>query len=244
MHAWLLVLVAGVLSCTGGQPSARKETSVEAPDVIMVSSPAFRDGEPIPARFTCDGAGDAPPLAWAGVPEDAAAVSLVVDDPDAPRGTFALGRARPAPRRRGPARGNRARRRSPGEELRGTAVVLRPVSSQRDTSLQVHGVRAVEAHGTARRGRPRHGAAGGAVGRESEGPVGRHLRTPALRATAPSTARRSRSPWLGHAAACWQASLPAPCRAVRRRVPAARRLAPAPCRVSLSEGPGGADEHF
>ena len=46
---------------------------------------------------------------------------------------------------------------------------------------------------------------------------------PALRATAPSTARRSRSPWLGHAAACWQASL-RPCRAVRRRVPAARRL--------------------
>lgn len=88
MHGWLLVLVAGVMSCTGGQPFARKETSVEAPDVIMVSSPAFRDGEPIPARFTCDGAGDAPPLAWAGVPEDAAAVSLVVDDPDAPRGTF------------------------------------------------------------------------------------------------------------------------------------------------------------
>jgi Raf kinase inhibitor-like YbhB/YbcL family protein len=29
-----------------------------------------------------------PPLAWSGVPNDAAAVALVVDDPDAPSGTF------------------------------------------------------------------------------------------------------------------------------------------------------------
>lgn len=61
---------------------------MEAPEVITVSSPAFRNGEPIPARFTCDGEGEAPPLAWTGVPEDAEALSLVVDDPDAPRGTF------------------------------------------------------------------------------------------------------------------------------------------------------------
>lgn len=61
---------------------------MEAPDVITVSSPAFRDGQPIPARFTCDGAGEAPPLVWSGVPDGAAALSLVVDDPDAPRGTF------------------------------------------------------------------------------------------------------------------------------------------------------------
>jgi Raf kinase inhibitor-like YbhB/YbcL family protein len=58
------------------------------PDSITVTSPAFRDGQPIPTRFTCDGANVSPPLAWRGVPPAAKAVALVVDDPDAPRGTF------------------------------------------------------------------------------------------------------------------------------------------------------------
>lgn len=61
---------------------------VHAPDVITVSSPAFREGHPIPARFTCDGHGQSPPLAWDDVPAEAAALALVVDDPDAPRRTF------------------------------------------------------------------------------------------------------------------------------------------------------------
>jgi Raf kinase inhibitor-like YbhB/YbcL family protein len=56
--------------------------------MITVTSSAFGDGQPIPARFTCDGAGVSPPLAWQGVPPDAQALALVVDDPDAPRGTF------------------------------------------------------------------------------------------------------------------------------------------------------------
>ena len=61
---------------------------MHAPDVITVSSPAFREGHSIPARFTCDGDGQSPPLAWDGVPAAAAALALVVDDPDAPRRTF------------------------------------------------------------------------------------------------------------------------------------------------------------
>ena len=58
------------------------------PDTISVTSSAFQDGQPIPARFTCDGDNVSPPLAWQGVPSNAKAVALVVDDPDAPRGTF------------------------------------------------------------------------------------------------------------------------------------------------------------
>jgi Raf kinase inhibitor-like YbhB/YbcL family protein len=58
------------------------------PDAITVTSPAFEDGQPIPARFSCDGDNVSPPLAWLGVPSEAKAVALVVDDPDAPRGTF------------------------------------------------------------------------------------------------------------------------------------------------------------
>ena len=83
---WLLVLVTAATACEGS--SIREETVVHAPDVITVSSPAFREGHSIPARFTCDGDGQSPPLDWQGVPTDAAALALVVDDPDAPRKTF------------------------------------------------------------------------------------------------------------------------------------------------------------
>lgn len=58
------------------------------PERMTVTSTAFGDGAPIPRQFTCDGNGGPPPLTWEGVPKDAAALALVVDDPDAPRGTF------------------------------------------------------------------------------------------------------------------------------------------------------------
>lgn len=59
-----------------------------APESISVTSTAFAEGQQIPAAYTCDGAGRVPPLAWSGTPTDAAAQAIVVDDPDAPRGTF------------------------------------------------------------------------------------------------------------------------------------------------------------
>jgi Raf kinase inhibitor-like YbhB/YbcL family protein len=83
--AGVLILTA---SCGGGQPTTPKESIVTAPDVITVTSTAFREGERIPAEFTCDGRGGSPPLAWDNVPTDAVALALVVDDPDAARGTF------------------------------------------------------------------------------------------------------------------------------------------------------------
>lgn len=85
---FLAILMAGTTSCTGGQSPTTEVTPVEAPDVIRVASSAFREGQPIPEQFTCDGGGQIPPLSWDGVPEGANALALVVDDPDAPRGTF------------------------------------------------------------------------------------------------------------------------------------------------------------
>lgn len=55
---------------------------------IIVTSSAFVDGAAIPREYTCDGAGRIPPIRWEAVPDDAAALALVVDDPDAPSGTF------------------------------------------------------------------------------------------------------------------------------------------------------------
>ncbi|MCI0688571.1 MAG: YbhB/YbcL family Raf kinase inhibitor-like protein [Sporichthyaceae bacterium] len=53
-----------------------------------MTSTAFAEGEPIPSVYSCRGRDVSPPLAWSGIPSDAAALALVVDDPDAPRGTF------------------------------------------------------------------------------------------------------------------------------------------------------------
>lgn len=55
---------------------------------LEITSPAFDDGDPIPERFTCDGPDVSPPIAWRSVPEAAQSLALIVEDPDAPAGTW------------------------------------------------------------------------------------------------------------------------------------------------------------
>lgn len=55
---------------------------------LAVSSTALADGEDVPVAFTCEGEDIAPDLTWADVPADAVEIVIVVDDPDAPGGTF------------------------------------------------------------------------------------------------------------------------------------------------------------
>jgi Raf kinase inhibitor-like YbhB/YbcL family protein len=56
--------------------------------VMHVTSPAFRDGERLPKRYSCDGEDLSPPLAWSDVPEVTRSFAIFCDDPDAPGGTF------------------------------------------------------------------------------------------------------------------------------------------------------------
>lgn len=56
--------------------------------MLKLTSPAFADGGPIPRAHTCDGADVSPPLAWSGTPDGTAEFALIVDDPDAPGGSF------------------------------------------------------------------------------------------------------------------------------------------------------------
>src|SRR5437660_2180785 len=51
-------------------------------------SSSFSDQGTIPIRFTQDGDNISPELSWSGVPENAKSLALVVDDPDAPGGTY------------------------------------------------------------------------------------------------------------------------------------------------------------
>jgi Raf kinase inhibitor-like YbhB/YbcL family protein len=60
----------------------------QATPSFSLSSPAFRTGQAIPVKFTCDGADRSPPLAWSDPPQGTRSFALIVDDPDAPGGTF------------------------------------------------------------------------------------------------------------------------------------------------------------
>ena len=55
---------------------------------MKLSSAAFDEGGMLPPRFTCDGNGVSPPLAWADMPDGTAGFALLCEDPDAPSGTF------------------------------------------------------------------------------------------------------------------------------------------------------------
>ena len=55
---------------------------------MVVTSPAFGNKGFIPSRYTCDGANVNPPLNVEGAPESAKSLVLIVDDPDAPMGTW------------------------------------------------------------------------------------------------------------------------------------------------------------
>ena len=55
---------------------------------LVLTSSAFRDGEPIPVRHACDGEDLSPPLGWTGAPVETRTFALICEDPDAPRGTW------------------------------------------------------------------------------------------------------------------------------------------------------------
>lgn len=81
--ALVCAAIATVLVTTGSlmsPPEARKK--------MVLSSSAFKDGQPIPAEYTCDGKNISPQLNWSGAPANTQSLLLIVDDPDAPAGVW------------------------------------------------------------------------------------------------------------------------------------------------------------
>ena len=90
MRATALASVVLVLAACGGGGGTGTELeqgpSVGGFEFTDVSD--VTEGEPIDARFTCDGDDVAPELAWKGVPDETEQLALALEDPDAPGGTF------------------------------------------------------------------------------------------------------------------------------------------------------------
>jgi len=96
LTAPVLVTAALAVACGGGGGPSPTATPGYTPapegEAIMthiaLTSGAFQDGGSIPYRYTCNGDDVSPPLAWGDPPPGTRSFALLVDDPDAPRGTF------------------------------------------------------------------------------------------------------------------------------------------------------------
>jgi hypothetical protein len=81
-----LALLSGLTSgssAVGTPPSPQQEKGN-----MQLTSPAFKAGEPIPVKHTCDGQDVSPALTWTNVPSSTKSLALIADDPDAPAGTW------------------------------------------------------------------------------------------------------------------------------------------------------------
>jgi Raf kinase inhibitor-like YbhB/YbcL family protein len=86
-----LVIATCALGChdTKSPPPTPSPPKGVTPAQVTVSSSAFGPGAKIPTDYTCDGSNDrSPQLAWSALTDTTRSIALVVDDPDAPSGTF------------------------------------------------------------------------------------------------------------------------------------------------------------
>ncbi len=88
--ALALIALGSCGASNRGNNQANAETTVENPirARLSVTSDAFQNGQPIPARYTCDGEDQAPTIHWSEPPDDTRSFALIIDDPDAPGGIF------------------------------------------------------------------------------------------------------------------------------------------------------------
>jgi Raf kinase inhibitor-like YbhB/YbcL family protein len=75
---------------TTPQPETNQtiESPTEANMTFQLTSDAFTNGQSIPAKYTCVGKNISPALTWTEPPANTQSFALIVDDPDAPIGTW------------------------------------------------------------------------------------------------------------------------------------------------------------
>jgi Raf kinase inhibitor-like YbhB/YbcL family protein len=88
----LSVAILVALASCGAEPANQSQGGPTVDNATLAkldfTSTAFQDGQAIPVQYSCDGADQPPPLAWGEPPAGTKSFALVVDDPDAPSGTF------------------------------------------------------------------------------------------------------------------------------------------------------------
>jgi Raf kinase inhibitor-like YbhB/YbcL family protein len=95
MRKFIPAIIAVAMASCGSNNHAANNVDAGAGTVenatlakLDLTSDAFQNGQPIPAQYTCDGADQTPALRWGEPPQGTKSFALVIDDPDAPSGTF------------------------------------------------------------------------------------------------------------------------------------------------------------
>jgi Raf kinase inhibitor-like YbhB/YbcL family protein len=84
-----IIILVGIVWAVMFISKNRKPLSGIKNSLIMeITSSAFANNSIIPDTYTCTGDGVNPPLQFSGIPADARSLALILDDPDAPSGTF------------------------------------------------------------------------------------------------------------------------------------------------------------
>jgi len=112
-HPWLRLGFVAV----GWIAAAAAASITQEESTMKLTSVAWMEGQPIPVKFTCDGADVSPLLTWSDAPAATRSFALIsiCDDPDAPAGTWGpLGHLWIAGDRDGVGRGNCHRRDAAG----------------------------------------------------------------------------------------------------------------------------------
>ncbi len=79
---FLIIVVSLLAACQA--PAIDTSNAIK----FKLSSPAFQDSGSIPQKFTCQGENVSPELNWSEAPANTQSFALIMDDPDAPGGTF------------------------------------------------------------------------------------------------------------------------------------------------------------
>ena len=82
-----LFLCAFILGCATTKEDINK-TYEKGGESMKLSSNAFQNGSMIPSKYACKGDNINPQLSWSDAPAGTKSFALIVDDPDAPAGTW------------------------------------------------------------------------------------------------------------------------------------------------------------
>lgn len=85
MRNCFLILITGAIFMLGNYAQANE---IQGGPNMKLTSPEFENNKFIPAKFTCEGEDINPALIIEGAPGQAKGLALIVDDPDAPMGTW------------------------------------------------------------------------------------------------------------------------------------------------------------
>jgi Raf kinase inhibitor-like YbhB/YbcL family protein len=90
VHLMLLLLPLLLISCSDNNEKSAAEMEIQEETImtLQISSPAFEDGAAIPQKYSCDGDDMSPAVYWSELPDQTESIALIMDDPDAPVGTW------------------------------------------------------------------------------------------------------------------------------------------------------------